>query len=251
MRFLESISDAVLGRSPEELIGALLIAAGVAVVVACMYVLGRRKASPSPTYVGGLGFAAGFSCMVLAAGYVQYIETAWKTGSATSRPAPAGWQPEGPGRGTLPPPWSLPGANWSSGFHIVVAADENRDGRLTAEEVARLVRDADSDGDGSVNFRDIDRLLASRLRPPFRPSVRPATGTGDRSGGEVGQPVNGRDTESSRDEQPSVHATSDERPDRDVPEEQRPDNRGDGRPRRTLPLPESLNHPRSTERGAL
>ena len=48
MRFLESISDAILNRSPEELIGALLIAGAVAIVMAGLYAIGRRKSSPSP-----------------------------------------------------------------------------------------------------------------------------------------------------------------------------------------------------------
>jgi hypothetical protein len=75
MRFLESISDAILNRSPEELIGALLIAAAVAIVAAGLYALCRRKSSPSPTFMGGLGLAAGASCMALAAGYIEYTET--------------------------------------------------------------------------------------------------------------------------------------------------------------------------------
>jgi hypothetical protein len=204
MRFLESLSDAMLNRSPEELIGALLIAGAVASVVAGLYALGRRKSSPSPSFVGGLSLAARASSMALAAGYIEYAKTDWTLGPAANHPhpAPARWPPGGPGRAPLPPPWSLFGAGWSSGFHVVVAADENRDGRLTPEEVARLVRNADTDGDGSVNFRDIDRLIASRFRPPFPPYGLPPAGTSDRGRG-AGPPDSGRGAGSSDDEPPS------------------------------------------------
>ena len=65
------------------------------------------------------------------------------------------------------PAFSGPG--WSSGFHVVVAADEDRNGRLTPDEAALLVRKADTDGDGTVDFRDIDRWIMSRIRPSFQP----------------------------------------------------------------------------------
>jgi hypothetical protein len=169
MRFLQSISDAILNRSPDELIGALLIAAVVAMVVAGLYALGRRKSSPSPTFVGGLCLAAGASCMALAAGYIEYAESDGPSVSEPNRPAPSSWPPLGPGRVTPPRNWGVFGPGWSSGFLVVVAADENRDGRLTSEVVTRLVRNADTDGDGSVNFRDIDRLIANRFRPRTPP----------------------------------------------------------------------------------
>lgn len=183
MRFLESVSVAMLNRSPEELIVALLVAAAVGAVVAGLYALGRRKSSPSPTFVGGLCLGAGATCMVLAAGYVEYASIDWDLSSAANHGTPPRWPPGGPGRMTPPPPWNSLGAGWSSGFHIVVAADENRDGRLTAEEVARMVRKADTDGDGSVNSRDIDRLIGDRfLRrippPPESPSPRQSTEKG-------------------------------------------------------------------------
>ena len=44
MKFLDSIADAVLDRSPDELVGALLAAAVVAMAAAGLYALGWRKA---------------------------------------------------------------------------------------------------------------------------------------------------------------------------------------------------------------
>ena len=167
MRFVESISDAILNCSPEELIGALIIAATVALVVAGFYALRRRKSSPSPTFVGSLGLAAAASCMALSAGYIEYAETNRTSGSGWRDPA-APKSPPGVPRQIKPPsPRSSFGPGWSAGFHVVVAADENRDGRLTPEEVVRLVKEADTDGDGSVNFRDIDRLVGAPLPVSF------------------------------------------------------------------------------------
>ncbi|MDR3632507.1 MAG: hypothetical protein P4L84_01655 [Isosphaeraceae bacterium] len=202
MRFLESMSDAILNRSPEELIGALLIVAVTAIVMAGLYALGRTKWSPSPTFVGGLALAAGALCMAVGAGYIEYTATHQTYGSAVNPLAFARRPSGGPGRGTLPPPWSFPGAGWSSGFHVVVAADENRDGHLTPDEAARLVRKADTDGDGSVDFRDIDRLIASRFRPPSQSSGSTAAGPNDRGGGD-GPHDTGGGAESSDDEKSS------------------------------------------------
>jgi hypothetical protein len=182
MRFLESISDAMISRSPDELVGAVLVAAAVAIVVAALYALGRRKSSPSPTFVGGLCFAAGASCMVLAAGYIDYAEPDLSSGSVTVRAARRSWHWGASPSESSVQPQSYRGPGWSSGFHIVVAADLDRDGRLTADEVAQFVRKADSDGDGSVDFRDIDRLIASRFRPPFQPSGLNAAQPNNRRG---------------------------------------------------------------------
>ena len=118
--------------------------------------------------------------MALTAGYIEYVETAERNSSVVpsrSRTCEHGRQVRRvrshrrhPGISSWP--------GWSSGFHVVVAADENRDGRLTPEEAARLVRKADTDGDGSVNFVDIDRLIVT-VR--FQPRPRRADDRGERS----------------------------------------------------------------------
>jgi len=245
MRFLESTSDAILNRSPQELIGALLIAAAVAIVVAGLYALGLRKSSPSPSFVGGLGLTAGAVCMALAAGYIEYAETDWTLRSAVSHPPPPRSTPGGPGRAG-PSPWGSFGPGWSSGFRFVVAADENRDGRLTPEEVARLVRKADTDGDGSVNFRDIDLLIESQLRRRLRPPGLAGVGPNDREGS-AGPPDDGHGARSSDDEQPSKNLDENW----DAPEDEQPAARGASLPRRLPPLPENPDHQLSMARGVL
>ena len=141
--------------------------------------------------------------MALAAGYFEYTENALASRSAPKLPTRSRWQSRSSGPVTQPHPWSMSAPAWSSGFHVVVAADENLDGRVTPEEVARLVRKADSDGDGSVNFHDIDRLIANRFRQArSRRSGPVAIGPNDRKRGD-GSLGSGRGARSSKDEQPS------------------------------------------------
>ena len=97
MRFLESLSDALLERSPEELIAALLIAALIAIAMAGIYALGRRNSIASPSFVGGLVLCANALCMALAAGYIEHGKANWNSGSAGNNPSPANWPPGHPG----------------------------------------------------------------------------------------------------------------------------------------------------------
>jgi hypothetical protein len=179
MRFLESVFGALVDRSSDELIGALLIAAVVAGVMAGVYALGLRRASNTPVFVGGLVLASEVLCMTLTIGYIEYTSPSLSgPGSTPFRPAYARWSPDGQDRNSLPPPWAFSPAGWSSGFRIVVAADVDRDGRLTPEEAMALVHSADMDGDGSVDFVDIDRILSFRSsfeerRPWFNRAASP------------------------------------------------------------------------------
>lgn len=90
MRFLESLSDALLERSPEELIGALLIAALIAIAMAGIYALGRRNSIASPSFVGGLVLCANALCMALAAGCIEHGKANGNSGSAGDNTSPAG-----------------------------------------------------------------------------------------------------------------------------------------------------------------
>ena len=87
------------------------------------------------------------------------------------QPAFPDWSSASRGRTAPQGPVGIYGGGWSSGFHVVVAADEDHNGRLTPDEAAGMVRKADTDGDGTVDFRDIDRIIMSRLRTKL-PSTR-------------------------------------------------------------------------------
>ena len=164
MRFLKSVFAALVDRTSDELIGALLVASAVAVVIAGLYAIGRRKAANSHIFIGGMVLASEILCMSLTAGYLEYRSPSLsEPGAMPFRPAYAGWSPGGQDGTLLPPPFGPSPPGWSSGFQIVAAADEDRDGRLTREEFASLVQKADTDGDGSVDSVDIDRILSFRF----------------------------------------------------------------------------------------
>lgn len=168
MQFLECCSDAIVNRTVDELIGAMFLAVAVALVMAGAYALHRRKSPPTPTFVGTLALVSGLLGMAVAVGYIEYAETVAINGGVPSFNL-ADSKKGGMVPGPKMLPWNYFWAGRSSGFHVVVAADRNHDGRLTPDEVALMVRKADRDGDGSVDFHDIDQLLASRFRFPFQP----------------------------------------------------------------------------------
>jgi len=177
MKYFSAISDAVLDRSANELIGAVLLAVVVALIIAGLHALCWRKVSEQATLVGGLTIFANIVCMVVAVGYVEALRKPWATSQGWVSPGDNRHHAQGAGpRGPRHAPAF---GSWSPGFQMVAAADTDRNGRLTKEEVAQLVQKADGDGDGSVDFRDIDAFLRNRMRPsasfvgPPRPVVGP------------------------------------------------------------------------------
>ena len=96
MRFLNSVFGALVDRSSDELIGALLVATVVAGVMAGLYALGRRRASNPAVFVGGLVLASEVFCMALTTGYYEYrapslgnrgptpFQPAWADGQRTA-----------------------------------------------------------------------------------------------------------------------------------------------------------------------
>jgi hypothetical protein len=168
MNFLDSVGNAVLDRSPDELIVALFVAGALALILTGLFILGRRKVRSHATFAGGLILVASILSMVGAAGYVDS-----RTGVSRDRR-----RSDRPNSVPVREPRRA-GASWTSGLHMVTVADSDRDGRLTPEEVARFVREADADGDGSVDFREIDRLVTSRVRDRFAEAGRRHPATAD------------------------------------------------------------------------
>ncbi len=166
MGFLQCMSDAVMDRSPEQLIEALLAATAIAFLVASIYAVGSRKARPTPSFVGMLSLCGCAASMLVTASGILYLGTNWPLpahvhhAGSPIHPAAAGSASRGG------EPWNDPGPVMSTGAHVMIAADANRDGKLSREELDCLLREADFDGDGSVALREIDRLVVSRMVPP-------------------------------------------------------------------------------------
>jgi hypothetical protein len=75
----------------------------------------------------------------------------------------AGERPRGPGPGMFVAPW------------VMQVADRNEDGRLTPEEAAQFVRDADQDHKGSI---DVGGLALAMSRPMVSPTRNGPGGPG-------------------------------------------------------------------------
>lgn len=174
MRFVKSVGDVVFERTSEELIGAVFVAVVLGLVMAGLFALWRRKVSDATTLFVGLTLVANVACMTLAVGYVRYVETkdadspkgappAWPPGGFASFATPVGNAPCGP--------WGATSGPWPSlGFLVVMATDADRDGRLTPDEIARFVQEADKHGKGSVDFNDIDTQIRRRHGAPPDPA---------------------------------------------------------------------------------
>jgi hypothetical protein len=163
--FLKSLVDALIDRSPRELIGACCVATAMAMIAAGIYALLRRKSAENPSVVGVMTLVASVVSMAVTVGYVRHAGSSRPmTGAWDVEPSPSTTTLEGRAPGPAPRPSAVPPP--SIGFLMVVTTDRNRDGRLTAEELAQFLGEADKDGDDQVDMFDIDRLLLSRMAQP-------------------------------------------------------------------------------------
>jgi hypothetical protein len=164
MRYVTSTLDLILARSPEEVIGAILLASLMSVVTATLYSLSRRKLGDPTMLLAGMMLLVSVTSMVLAAGYVArgMKDTAFP-GPGTSfqsfdNPPPGGF---GPGL-TLAP-------------QIMRLFDTDHDGRLSPREAAGaaegLVREADLNKQGYLDVGGLSGAISRRMEVP--PGSRP------------------------------------------------------------------------------
>jgi hypothetical protein len=155
--FLSSIYDALVDRSPQELIGAILIALTISMATAGLFILLRRKVSDSLTLLTGLTLLASTTSMALAAGYVLPSHRHAR-GEAIGPARPPHWPPPVPERYLV--------------RRIIEVADRDDDGILSADEAAdaaaRLVREADASGKGSLDSATLAHALRETIFPPHR-----------------------------------------------------------------------------------
>jgi hypothetical protein len=179
--YLDSMGNVVVDRSADELIAAVVAALAVALAMAGVYWIGRRKTSENLMPFIVLMIVANLVSMALGAGYMLHARR-------TGRHLPHD------GFRAFPPRahhGNDPDAVLVQTF--IRAADRNRDGLLTSEEASRaasdLVRQVDTTGKGSIDTRSVDSIVRAALLledesrrqhpfPPFGPPpARPPYGS--------------------------------------------------------------------------
>jgi hypothetical protein len=159
--YLNLLGNAIIDRSPEELIGAVAIALTISLAMAGLYCIGRRKITENLLPMIVLMIVANLVSMAVGAGHFQHARK--KTGYVEHEPIRR--PPVGPG-----------GSNEFMVEWIFREADRNRDWRISEEEAslaaANFLRKADVSGKGSIDPRTLDRVLQGLMfhgRDPYHP----------------------------------------------------------------------------------
>ena len=163
--YLQSLTDAVLDRTTEELLGAVMIALALALALAGLYALGRRKLKDPIMLMTGLMLFANLASMVVAAAYVvKARKDITSDGRNAAFPPLAGHLGHGGPPSNHGRPDGPPGS--AVAFGIVKTADTNNDGKLSPDEAAAFVRLADTSGKGSIDGHDLETALMRSLPEP-------------------------------------------------------------------------------------
>jgi len=145
--FFVSLGNAVVDRSADELIGAVIIALALSLAMAGLYCLGRRSLRENMTPIIVLMLVANLVSMCVGAGYLALVR------KKVGRPLMAGRFGSVAGSESM----------WTDA--IFRAADLNRDGRITGEEASlaadQFVRRADSSGRGAIDPQSLDRAIST------------------------------------------------------------------------------------------
>jgi hypothetical protein len=203
--YFESLGNAVVDRSPDELVGAVIIALALSLAFAGIYFIGQRKVSGATLMpMTALLLVANLTSMAVGAGYLLHVKA--NAGYLTEDKTPRAMGPPGPMLVDL----------------IFRDADTNHDGLLSSEEAsqaaAELVRNADPSGKGLVDARALEHALpgagfhgpgpAGHPMPPFGPPSPgpPFYGPPDRSGRGPLRPVGPPPADEGDEDRPSTDA---------------------------------------------
>jgi hypothetical protein len=203
--YFESLGNAVVDRSPDELVGAVMVALALSLAFAGIYFVGRRKVSGAMlTPMIALMIVANLTSMAVAAGYLLHVK------------ANGGYLPADKTPGAKGPPGPM------LVDFIFQGADSNHDGLLSSEEAslaaAELVRNADPSGKGLIDARTLEHALpgagfhgrgpAGHPMPPFGapPPGPPFYGPPVRPGHGPPRPVGPPPTDENEEDLPSADA---------------------------------------------
>ena len=162
--FFSSLANAVVDRSADELIGAVIVALGISLFFAGLDFVGRRKVRDARMPMIVVMIGANLASMAFAAGYLIHIKHSRST-SAGERTEYASDRP----------------------YDVLVEstfrnADRNHDGLLSSEEAAvaaaEFVRNADATGKGLMDPPTLEHAITAsgfyRGRRPTSGAVRAA-----------------------------------------------------------------------------
>jgi hypothetical protein len=146
--YLNLLGNAIVDRSPEELIGAVAIALTISLAMAGIYCIGRRKITENLMPMIVLMIVANLVSMAVGAGHFHHARK--KIGYVEHEPIRR--PPNGPG-----------GSNEFMVEWIFREADRNHDRQISGEEAslaaAEFLRRVDASGKGTINPRTLDRAL--------------------------------------------------------------------------------------------
>ncbi len=183
--------DSLLDLSADELLGALLVCAVMAMILAGVFALARKRTADSPGLVAGLVLAACVVSMTLSLGYStrRIQEQVPNSPNEPSRPQP---RAPGPSAWTrMPMFFPRPSMHMGSLLSrmIMDAFDADHDNHLTRDEVALALAGILTDNEGgersSIERGDLEIMINRRLQkteteragqasqPPAWPPVGP------------------------------------------------------------------------------
>ncbi|WP_406695084.1 hypothetical protein V5E97_29010 [Singulisphaera sp. Ch08] len=156
---VSSIVDVILDRSPEELIGGVLLALVLALGLSGLFHLIRRKVSDTSTLIICLALSSNLVAMTVAGAYIRYKVMEGK-------PSRRGMMSAG---SRLPPPGMGESRSMFMASRILEAADRNGDHRLSADEAALLaaqfVKESGGGGDEPISEEKLRAAIRARLGP--------------------------------------------------------------------------------------
>lgn len=167
LQYWEALKNALIDRSPQELIGAIAIALLVSLAVTGLYELGRRKIKDGVMLMTVLVLLACVASMAVTASFF-----ARKRDASLRTTAPVG--------AMYVHPWPEPDRVALLARRVLERSDRNGDGLLSEEEAAnaasRFVREGNMNGTGPLSLETLTQTLRANfvgLPPMFGPGAPP------------------------------------------------------------------------------
>ena len=164
--FFHSSLDAIVDRSPKELIGAIMISLALSLAFTGLYALRRRKTSDRLTLMVVLGLSTNVVAMIVVLGYFTHAQNLkMKAVESVSHMGP--------------PEWRRNGLELHLSQRILDMADRDKDGSISSQEAtdaAALFVQTTTSTSGQSRRLDVSTLaevMRGTLMPPPGPMGPP------------------------------------------------------------------------------